>query len=335
MAGQFQVQARLRRKGGRRFGRTTQSAPITAWVISPMPGTLRLGGARRPKRWRRRESDVKLVENIADVPVHCLSAEKQFVGDFLVGFTGSDQAEDLQLAGRETAGFLRPHVKQGIDTRNVRRGSKLLERGPGCLQLQYRTVAVAEGAASQAHHDAYARCLVWRVDLLPRLDCPAQPNRRGLCFAVCQFHRSPRVGGKGAQRFGSVAFCNVRQFVAGTPCFLDVAGRQHDLDVSRQQPNALHLVGRRGHDAPDCGRSRIDVPFGQPQHGKARLRFEAILACTPICLLGGVKVSAKAVYFRQLVPRPSRIFPIVRLRQTLHGLLRFVDRVLPCAARAA
>src|SRR5215470_19078755 len=94
----------LWKRAGANLGRITQTGPRRLWVIVPIEGTsgsdqLALvsecggSGAR---------GDVYLREDVADMAIDGLLAERQLSGNRLVGLTRCHQPQHLQLALRQT-----------------------------------------------------------------------------------------------------------------------------------------------------------------------------------------------------------------------------------------
>ena len=127
------VDTTLGQKAGRRFGRTTQIAVGVGMGILTHAQSVETGGLEElvlvsEGRGGGPRGDVKFVENIAHVPVDCLFAQGQLLGDGLVGLAGGDQAKHLQLPLRQSAGAAARHVcgERG-DTGQVRHRAKLRE----------------------------------------------------------------------------------------------------------------------------------------------------------------------------------------------------------------
>src|SRR5262245_29552144 len=90
-----------------RVGNSTHAAPSHEVVL------VREGRGGGPR------GDVRLVENVADVPVDGLLAEEQLLRDRLVGLAGGDQAQDLKLAGGEPARGARRRGLVGVVRRRA------------------------------------------------------------------------------------------------------------------------------------------------------------------------------------------------------------------------
>src|SRR5688572_26014851 len=142
---------------GLRIGRIPQCPDAGAWVELP---TYRSDGSEQlvlvaVGGGRGARGHVELGEDVADVPVHRLLAQRELCGDGLVGLARGDQAEHLQLARREsvrTVWGISPGKR--IDARDVRRGAEPRELRPRRGELELAFVAVFERAAGKPDEDA-------------------------------------------------------------------------------------------------------------------------------------------------------------------------------------
>src|SRR5205085_354963 len=110
-----------------------------------------------PRRGRRAGGDVELEEDVGHVAGDCLLADEQVGGDVAVAAAGGEEADDLDLPGRQPAGRLRGGGGGGGDeSPQVGGGAQLLEAGPGGGALPVGGVLVPDGAVGLGQQDAGA-----------------------------------------------------------------------------------------------------------------------------------------------------------------------------------
>jgi hypothetical protein len=82
---------------------------------------------------------------------------------------------------------------------------------------------------------------------------------------------------------------------APSPRLLEVAGRQHDLDVRGEQTRAPDPVGGAVEDAPHGGGRGVHASLGRAKKGEAGLRLPAAAACAFVGLFGFGESPEKAI----------------------------------------
>ncbi len=90
----------------------------------------------------------------------------------------------------------------------------------------------ARQASPEQHPHACGH--IGRLDLLPQLEGTAQRAERGLGVAFGELDRAAGLRGHRAQHAGIEAPGDLLQLAAGAARVLEVADRQHDLDVGGQ-----------------------------------------------------------------------------------------------------
>ena len=207
-----------------------------------------LVGVRRGGRARRH---AELGEDVGDVASHRLLADHQLGGDRPVGHPGRHQAQHLQLPSAQPGLVGGSTARRWLHRREVGQRPELLEDAGGGVELERRAVFVAELSAGEADRDADARRLVRSVQVRAMSPTPAAARRAPLGRRLRRAGPAPSRGPTSRSRSGacsSVSMATSSSLAA--PRGIDVAGRQHDLDVGRQQWGPRHEVGglveRRG-----------------------------------------------------------------------------------------
>src|SRR5215469_4716382 len=133
-------------------------------------------------RRSRTRDDVYLREDVADMAIDGLFAERQFSGNRLVGFTGCNQPQHLQLAVRQTVlgrracpGPLVESVAKAFDDGDVRRRTELLEYLVRALKLKPRPLGITQCDARACREETQPRRKIRRSQPLP--DAERAPGR--------------------------------------------------------------------------------------------------------------------------------------------------------------
>ena len=178
--------------------------------------------------------------------------------------------------------------------------------------MSIRTRAAAYGASSCCHISNARR----RGSSAARASPAASSTAPRACAAIA--------------RRTSVSMCLARvpPTRTGTARVLDVAPGQHDFDVGGQQLRALQRVGRRVHDAADCGAGCVGRPWAirssaSPGCGSHPSRLALRYASSAFA-----KFPRKPKYLGLLIERRGRRFP-VGLLGTLAGATCFRHGVGP------
>jgi len=101
------------------------------------------------------------------MPVDGFHAQDQLVRDLLVRLSGRDEPQHLHLAGAEAALSARWFDAEPFEDR------------AGRFSFELRAVAVAQRLTAAGHREANSRRVVRRSDLLPCLECRAEPRQGG------------------------------------------------------------------------------------------------------------------------------------------------------------
>ena len=171
----------------------------------------------------------------------------------LLVLPGRDQAQARELArGEQDSGAGRP--------RRVRRSRRARS---GCAPSRSNTAFAASNssraassspsarhAASDEH--AHARRLVRRLEALPRYRTRGAADRAPHCASPSAMAIAPSACATTARRASaSNASRQLSQFVARASGVLEIAGREHDLEVGRQEPGAPQPIARGAHQPAD------------------------------------------------------------------------------------
>ena len=248
--------------------------------------------------------DVELRQDVADVALDRFHAERERVGDLLVGFAGGDQAQHLNLAGRETvAARVGPMDQERVDPGDVRASAEARVGRPRGLELHPPPFPIAEHAAGEAERLARAGRRVRDLERLPLLPGEPQEDQRLARVSRGQLDGALGLSGRRPQHSGGKPRHDLRELGAGGPGAFVVASGQQDLDPGRQQARALEWLDRRVEGAPDGGGRRARAPPRQPQQREPRLRLGARPARAAIGVLGGVELPAQPQDLALLVER--------------------------------
>ena len=205
------------------------------------------GGARR---------DAELVEDVAEMAIDRLLAELQLLRDRLVGLAGGDEAEHLDLAPREVAGLFRTRPALEIGEAGQIGGSaQLVEHDAGGLELERGAFPITECATGEPDEDADTGCQIRRANLPPGQKGEAKRTDRRLGITLGEEDRAAGMGDDGTEDADIEGRGDLLQFAGRPAGLLDVAGGEHDLDMGRQQADALQPLRRRAEDPPH-GRGR-------------------------------------------------------------------------------
>src|SRR6516165_7750459 len=158
--------------------------PGRSWVVVPIEGTRRSdqlalisecggSGAR---------GDVYLREDVADMAIDGLLAERQLSGNRLVGLTRCHQPQHLQLAVRQTVpgcracpGPLVESAVKGFDDGDVRHRTELFEYLVRALKLEPRPLGITQCDAGACRENTHPRRKIRRPEPLP--DAERAPGR--------------------------------------------------------------------------------------------------------------------------------------------------------------
>ena len=172
--------------------------------------------------------------------------------------------------------------------------------------------------------------LVRRVELLPGVARAAQRAERGARVAVGEADRAHGVRDGRVQHAARHRLREPLELLARARRRLDVAGREHDLDLGGQQPGAGERVRRSRRRRGGSPRPPRRAPLRQPQQRQPRLRLDALPARLAVRLLGGGEVALQAV---QLPLAVERLAGGPRSSATTRaGLPRLGERLGPGAA---
>ena len=128
------------------------------------------------------------------------------------------------------------------------------------------------------------------------------------------------------------ARCRLVELPAGGARLLEIAHRQHDLDVRGQEPRALQPIAGRPDHAADGARRRVPIPLSQAQERQARLRLHARPAGAAIGRLGRCEFAAQPMNLRLLIMRAAGRLALDVAHATLDRATRLLDGLRPGAA---
>ena len=117
----------------------------------------------------------------------------------------------------------------------------------------------------------------------------------GSRVALAQEHCSLCGGCRRTQQRRAEVPSHRRQLFRGDTCRCDIVCGKHDLDIGGEQIGPHHAVGRLVRRATDRRLRGVDLPLGQPQPRKARLRHSSPPAGLPVGLLGLGGLAAQPV----------------------------------------
>jgi hypothetical protein len=247
-------------------------------------------------RSRRAGRHFELTQNIADVTVDRSLTQAQLTGNLFVGMTARNQAQHLELARRQgmSWGGLAKHVRS-IHTNQFRLRSEPFELGPRRLVLEPCGLIIAKGAAGLPDEHAHARRLIRCLEALPVFKRASKGVERrvrmafdkGDCAIGLRHHRAKIVGVE--------YICQFLEFIAGGPGVLDIADRQHDLEVGRQESGASQPIARRARQPADRRARGVGASLRQSQERESWLRFASQFARGMIGVLRLRKLAAEAV----------------------------------------
>ena len=189
---------------------------------------------------------------------------------------GCDQTQHLQLARGQAVASCRAVRAGASESTRTRSGA-----APSCAKTP-RAASSSSAAVSSspsagrpgppARGHARPRTAP-RAPATPAMRA-AQRDQRRLGVALGQRDRAARVRGHRNQRVAPLTLRDLARAL-GRRCraSLDLADREHDLDVGGQQSRALEWLCRLAHRAADrCG-CGIAVALRKPEEGEARLRL--------------------------------------------------------------
>src|SRR6516165_10886532 len=264
----------LCKRAGANLGRITQTEPGRSWVVVPIAGTpgsdqLALVSKCRGSGAR---GGVYLREDVADMAIDGLLAERQFSGNRLVGLTGRNQPQHLQLAVRQTVlgcrgcpGPLVESVLKGFDDGDVRRRTELLEYLVRALKLEPRPLGITQCDAGACREDTHPRRKIRRPEPLP--DAERAPGRLqyGMRIALSEVDRAAGVRRDRLQHISLDSRCGLAEFEACSSRLIQIADGQHDFDMGREEPGARESIAGST-DGAAAGRGRrIAVALSQTQ----------------------------------------------------------------------
>src|SRR5690606_22660208 len=171
------------------LGNFTHAAPASACAAlqEPMP--------KRVCRRRGTRRHVDLREDVADVPIHGLLAERELGRGLPVRAPRRDEPQHFELPPREIArgaGNVRLHAYR-LHVRELRPRLEALDGRARGLELERGAVLVAERAAGAGDRHACPRSGIRRAELLPQAERAAQRRERRVRVALDELYLAAHV----------------------------------------------------------------------------------------------------------------------------------------------
>jgi hypothetical protein len=154
---------------------------------------------------------------------------------------------------------------------------------------------------------------------------------RALWVVLRQEDRATCMSGRGVEQRRVNGLRDLRQLVCRAERGIDVVGRQHDLDVRRQEPGPPRWTVCLVQSPANRCVGGADVVLGEPQQREPGLRLSSKPAGLPVSLFGPAELAAQAMDLGVLI----ECGPCRRLggfaKEALACALRGSLRVLPRA----
>ena len=154
--------------------------------------------------------DIHLGEDVADMAIDGLLAQRQLAGDRLVGLAAGDQPQDLKLALSESAGagrrtFVAGMLETGadrIDSGKVGLCAQSFEDLARVLKLEPCPLDVAQRDAGTRQQHSQTRRDIRRPELLPDSERTPDWNEDRVRVALSELDRSASMPGDSGQHLG-------------------------------------------------------------------------------------------------------------------------------------
>src|SRR6185503_12481241 len=128
-----------------------------------------------------------------------------------------------------------------------------------------------------------------------------------------------------AQHIGVQIRGSLIELTTGGARLVDIALREHDLDVRRQEPSSRQVLAGRGNHATAGTRGSVHIALCETQQCETRLRFESAATRLAVCTLGQVELPSYAMNFCLQIVRTARSIALDVAHTALHGAPRFLD----------
>ena len=281
-----------------------------------------------------REGDAELREDVLHVPRNRVLADHEDAGDLSVALAGRDQPQHLQLAWRQAVcvrgcGFSR----EGVHTGKIRSRAELFERTSRGLQLERERILVAELAAGLPDEHTHASRFVRSLELFPGLRGPAKIRERRRGVARRQLEGSVSVCVNRLQHRAVALGSDLLELSACQSRLVEIADRDQDLGVGRQQAGTFQPIGRLADRTTNCRGRCFGVSLRKAQQRPARLRLEPQLTRFAIRLLGLGELSSKTVNLTAEVAGLCSSGLVHAQRKTLACALRLFQCIPPIPAK--
>ena len=265
------------------------------------------------------------------MPRDGLLADDELGRDRPVRAAARDEPEHLELTRCQPARRRHLTAEELLDAPEVGSGSELPEHRPRRVELERGGVDVAEGAARLAHEHPGARLLVRRLQLLPRLDRPAQGDERRPRVAMREVQCPSCLGSHRSECRRLARGGDPVELGAGDARGGVVADLEHDLHGRREEAGPPRRLGRLPHPTPDRGRRGPAVALSETQERQPRLGLPPERAGPAVRLLRRSQLAAQAPQLALPVERlgSRRSARLDALGEAHAGSLRLVERLGP------
>ena len=217
----------------------------------------------------RSRRNAELGEDVLHVPRNRVLADHEHCGDLPVALAGRDQPQHLQLTRRQAmCGPGCAFSRERVHTRKVGSRAEQFEHTSRGLQLERKRVLVAELAAGLPDEHARASRFVRSLELLPGLRSPAKTHERRIGVARRQLDRSAGVSVNRLQHRAIALGSDLLELGARQSRLVEIADRDQDLGVARQEAGTLQPIGRLADRAANCCSRRVGVSLPKAQQAQ-------------------------------------------------------------------